>query len=260
VPGELSEAERERYERQLALPELGPHAQQRLVNSSALVAGAGALGSPASAYLAAAGIGSLGVVDPRAVELAGVGRALFQLTPDVASNRAENLASKLGVLNPHVQADPYPARIGPENAEAILVGHDLVLDCTNDAAAHELLSDTCLVLGKPLVVGGVAGLRGWATTIKPGEGPCYRCFVPRPETGLDHGSHDSGSAPGAIAGIVGSLLALEAIKLLTGAGEPLASRLLVVDGLAGGVTETQLRRAGSCPACDGARAGVEAAV
>lgn len=249
MAAELSGPDRERYARQVGLPAFGQDAQAALSGASALVVGAGALGCPAAAYLAAAGVGSIGIVDDGVVTLESVGRALLQLTPDVGANRAESAAAKLGVLNPGVQVDPYPARVGAENAAAIASGHDVVVDCTNQDDSHLALSDACLDLRVPLVIGGTAGLDGWATIVSRGETPCYRCLDPRPEQA------EVGAPVGAAGGVIGSLLALEAIKLIAGVGRPLEGRMLLFLGLDGAMGERELRRAGDCSACLEARVG-----
>jgi molybdopterin/thiamine biosynthesis adenylyltransferase len=254
TPGSQSE----RYVRQLSVPALGPAARERLAEARVLVVGAGALGSPAAAYLAAAGVASIGLADDAEVTLDGVGDALFQLSPDVGANRAESVAAKLRFLNPEVQIDSYPARVGADNAEAILTGYDVALDCSGAESAHGLLSDACLALGLPLVIADSAGLEAWATVIDPAAGGCYRCFEPGPHTWLasERGAH---GALGALGGIVGSIQALEAIKLIARAGEPLVGRLLVLDGLGMTAREEPLTAVPGCAACADARARVGAA-
>src|SRR2546421_907488 len=245
----LTEAELERYSRQLVLPEWSGEAQERLRESGAMVVGAGALGSPASMYLAAAGIGRIGVVDSDAVELSNLHRQLLHFTPDVGAAKAENAAVKLRALNPEVEVDPYPARLEEANAEAILMGADVVLDCADSFETRYVVNDTCCALGVPLVEGAVLGLGGQVMTIVPGRSACYRCPFPASPPPESVPSCREAGVLGPVAGIVGSIQALEAIKLLTGVGDPLLDAILQIDGASMGFTRVATERAPDCPAC-----------
>jgi molybdopterin/thiamine biosynthesis adenylyltransferase len=238
----LSEDERERHARQLALDGIGEAGQQRLKAASALVVGAGALGSPVLLYLAAAGVGRLGIVDDGEVAPADPGRQVIHFAPDAGAPRAASAQAKLGFLNPQVAYDPYPARVEEANAGALVLGHDVVVDAANDEDATLLLNDACCEAGVALVTGGVDGWEAWVQVVRPGVSACLRCDDERPVAGV--------ASLGAVAGVAGSAMALEAVKLLAGAGEPLAGRLQV-DGLRGGVTVTPLERRPGCPACGG---------
>jgi len=221
----LSESELERYSRQLVLPEWSGEAQQRLKSATAMVVGAGALGSPAATYLVAAGVGHLGIVDEDAVELSNLHRQPLHFTPDVGRQKAENAALKLGVLNPEVQVDPYPVRIDAQNAPAIVMGADVVVDCSDSFATRYVVNDACCAQRLPLVEAGVLGFDGLVLSIRPGESACYRCAFPtEPPEGSVPSCREAGVL-GATAGIVGSIQALEAIKLITGVGEPLVDRI-----------------------------------
>jgi molybdopterin/thiamine biosynthesis adenylyltransferase len=189
---------------------------------SALVVGAGALGSSAAAGLAASGVARLGVVDPE---------------------HAEPVARRLGGLHPRTIAEPYPALLERANAAAIVAGHDVVIECTNDGAARLAANDACLVLGVPLVAAGTGGWRGWLTCVRPGESACLHCAAAEL---LEPGE---GSVPAPLAAAVGSLAALEAGKLLRGDGVPLLDRVLVLDALAQSARELQTRRRADCPSC-----------
>jgi molybdopterin-synthase adenylyltransferase len=245
----LSESELERYSRQLVLPEWSGEAQERLKSATAIVVGAGALGSPAATYLVAAGVGHLGIVDEDVVELSNLHRQPLHFTPDVGRQKAENAALKLGVLNPEVQIDPYPVRIDEQNAPAIVMGADVVVDCSDSFATRYAVNDACCAQRVPLVEGGVLGFDGLVLSIKPGESACYRCAFPtEPPAGSVPSCREAGVL-GATAGIVGSIQALEAIKLITGVGEPLTDRILQLDARAMEQTIVSTTRRADCPAC-----------
>ncbi|CAA9495837.1 MAG: Molybdopterin-synthase adenylyltransferase [uncultured Solirubrobacterales bacterium] len=247
----LSDSELVRYSRQLVMSEWSGAAQGRLRSASAMVIGAGALGSPAATYLAAAGVGRIGVVDDDEVELSNLHRQPLHLTPDMGARKAENAAVKLGFLNPEVVIEPFPARLEAANAEALLAGTDVVVDCSDSFATRYLVNDTCCALGIPLVEAGVLGLAGLVMSIRPGESACYRCAFPvEPEPGSVPSCREAGVL-GAVGGIVGSFQALEAIKLLTGVGEPLLDRVLQLDGASAAPMAVTTRRREDCPACGG---------
>ncbi|MEA2445271.1 MAG: hypothetical protein QOJ12_2563, partial [Thermoleophilales bacterium] len=176
----LSDPELERYSRQLVLPEWSGVAQERLKQATAIVIGAGALGSPAATYLAAAGVGRLGIVDEDVVELSNLHRQPLHSTPDVGRQKAENAAMKLGVLNPEVTLDSYPVRIDANNAPAIVMGADVVVDCSDTFETRYVVNDACCGQRVPLVEAGVLGFTGMVLSIRPGESACYRCVFPTP--------------------------------------------------------------------------------
>ena len=245
----LSDAELERYSRQLVLPEWSGAAQDRLKAASVIIVGAGALGSPVGLYLAAAGVGRIGVVDDDAVELSNLARQPLHFTPDVGLGKADNAQLKLSALNPEVVIEPYPARLDEQNAEAIVLGADLVVDCSDSFATRYAVNDACCANGIPLVEAGVLGFAGLVLSIVPGESACYRCAFPvEPPAGSVPSCREAGVL-GAMAGVVGSIQALEALKLLSGAGEPLTDRILQVDGLSLEVTHVTTERRPGCPAC-----------
>jgi adenylyltransferase/sulfurtransferase len=245
----LSERELERYSRQLLMPEWTGAAQERVKAASAVVVGAGALGSPVATYLVAAGIGRLGVVDGDAVELSNLHRQPLHMTPDVGAPKAEAAAAKLGLLNPEVLVEPYPVVLERVNAEAIVTGADVVLDCTDSFESRYLVNDACCAQGVPLVEAAVVGFEGLVISIRPGESACYRCAFPTaPPPELRRSCREAGVL-GAMAGIVGSIQALEALKLLGGVGEPLLDRILQLDGRDMGQTLVTTGRRPDCPAC-----------
>lgn len=245
----LTERELERYSRQLLMPDWTGAAQERLKAAAVVVVGAGALGSPAATYLAAAGVGRLGVVDGDSVELSNLHRQPLHLTPDVGSPKAEAAAAKLGLLNPEVIVEPYPVMLEPANAEAIVTGADVVLDCTDSFESRYLVNDACCAQGVPLVEAAVVGFDGLVLSIRPGESACYRCAFPAPPPPESRRSCREEGVLGAMAGVVGSIQALEGLKLLSGAGAPLLDRILQIDGRDMSQTLVSTERRSDCPAC-----------
>jgi molybdopterin/thiamine biosynthesis adenylyltransferase len=243
----LSDAELERYSRQLVLPEWSGAAQERLRDANVIVVGLGALGSPVATYLAAAGIGHIGVVDDDAVALSNLHRQPLHFTPDIGLGKAVNAAVKLSALNPEVVVDPYPVRLEQANAEPIVTGADLVVDCSDSFETRYLVNDACCAQGIPLVEAGVLGFGGLVMSIRPGRSACYRCAFPtEPENAPS--CRDAGVL-GAMAGVVGSIQALEVLKLLSGAGEPLLDTILQVDGSDMAFTRVGTERRPGCAAC-----------
>jgi molybdopterin/thiamine biosynthesis adenylyltransferase len=245
----LTEAELERYSRQLVLREWSGEAQERLGLASAVVVGAGALGSPVASYLAAAGVGRIGLVDSDDVELSNLGRQPLHFTPDLGANKAESAAMKLRVLNPEVLAETYPVRLDDQNAEAIVTGADVVVDCSDSFETRYLVNDACCAQRVALVEAGVLAFDGLVMSIRPGESACYRCAFPTPPPAGSVPSCREAGVLGAMAGIVGSIQALEALKLLTGVGDPLLNRILQLDGTTMQQTLVKTRRRTDCPAC-----------
>ena len=245
----LTDAEVERYSRQLVLEEWSAEAQEALMSATAIVVGAGALGSPAAAYLAAAGVGRIGIVDSDPVELSNLQRQPLHYTPDIGTNKAESAAAKLGVLNPGVTAEPYPVRLDAANAEAIVSGADVVVDCTDTFATRYVVNDACCAAGVQLVEAGVLGFEGLVMAIRPGESACYRCVFPDPPPPEAVRACRDYGVLGPVAGMIGSLQALEALKLLTGVGEPLLDRFLQFDGRTVSHVVVATSRRLDCGAC-----------
>jgi adenylyltransferase/sulfurtransferase len=245
----LSDAELERYSRQLVLPQWSGAAQERLKDASAIVIGAGALGSPAATYLVAAGVGRVGIVDDEAVELSNLHRQPLHFSSDLGASKAESAAAKLGLLNPEVVVEPYPARLDALNAEAIVAGADVVVDCSDSFETRYFANDACCAQGVPLVEGAVLGFAGLVLSIRPGESACYRCVFPVPPPADSVPSCREAGVLGAAAGVVGSIQALEALKLLSGTAEPLTDRLLQLDLLGMSQTLVATRRRDDCLAC-----------
>lgn len=245
----LSEAELERYSRQLLMAEWTGVAQEAVKAARAIVVGVGALGSPVAAYLAAAGVGQIGLVDGDVVELSNLHRQPLHFTPDVGMPKAEVAAAKLGLLNPEVVVESYPVELGEANAEAIVMGADVVVDCTDSFESRYAINDACCAQGVALVEAGVVAFDGLVLSIRPGESACYRCAFPAaPPPEARRGCRDAGVL-GAMAGVVGSIQALEALKLLSGVGEPLLDRILQIDGHSMTQTIVATSRRADCPAC-----------
>jgi molybdopterin/thiamine biosynthesis adenylyltransferase len=245
----LNDAEMVRYSRQLVLPEWTELAQLALRDASVLVIGAGALGSPVAAYLAGAGVGRLGIVDSDAVEISNLHRQHLHFTPDEGEPKAESAAAKLRFLNPEILVEAYQVRVEEANASGLISHQDLVVDCSDSFATRYLVNAACCAAGVPLVEGGVVGWSGLVMAIRPGETACYRCAFPvAPEGGP---SCAEAGVLGPAAGVIGSLQALEALKLLSGAAPPLTDAFLQVDLATLDVLRVAVERRGGCEDCGG---------
>lgn len=245
----LSREEVHRYARHLALPHVGREGQERLKEARVLCVGAGGLGSPAALYLAAAGVGTLGLVDADAVDLTNLQRQILHGTPDVGRAKVESAAERLAHVNPHVRVVGHDVRLTSANALDVLAGYDVVVDGTDNFPTRYLVNDACVLLGKPNVYGAVVRWEGQVSVFAAPGGPCYRCLFrepPPPGLVLDCAE---GGVMGVLPGIVGSLQALEALKLVLGAGDPLVGRLLVFEALELTWREVALRRNPECPVC-----------
>jgi molybdopterin/thiamine biosynthesis adenylyltransferase/rhodanese-related sulfurtransferase len=248
-PSRMSDAQRERYGRHLLLSEVGEEGQAKLLAARVLLVGAGGLGSPAALYLAAAGVGTLGVVDSDVVDLSNLQRQVLHSTRTVGRPKTESAALAIGALNPDVRVVPFAERLGRENALRILEGFDLVVDGGDNFPTRYLLNDACLLLGKPLVHGSVHRFEGQVTTFWPGRGPCYRCLFPAPPAPELAPSCAEVGVLGVLPGVVGLLQANEVIKILLDRGETLVGRLLAYDALETRFQELRVRRDPACPAC-----------
>jgi sulfur-carrier protein adenylyltransferase/sulfurtransferase len=245
----LSREEIARYSRHLLLPEVSAAGQARLKAGSILVVGAGGLGSPAALYLAAAGVGRIGLADFDAVDVSNLQRQVLFATRDVARPKVEAARERLTALNPHVEVTVHPERLARDNALRILGAYDIVLDGTDNFATRYLTNDACFLLGKPNVYGSIYRFEGQVSVFQRGKGPCYRCLFPSPpEPGLVP-SCAEGGVLGVLPGVVGALQATEALKLLLGIGRSLAGRLLLYDALALEFREIALPRDPGCPLC-----------
>lgn len=241
----FSDSEVERYARHLVLREIGGPGQQKLKAASVLMVGAGGLGAPAALYLAAAGVGRIGLADPDTAALSNLQRQVIYATADVGRLKVEAAAEHLSALNPEIVVETHAVAVTPDNAAALVAGYDLILDGTDDFATRFAVSDACLAEGRTLVSGAIARWTG-QVGVFPGK-PCYRCLVP--EIPPDADTCVSVGVIGALGGVIGSMMALEAVKVITGAGEPLTGRLLIYDALAGETRTVRIGADPDCPAC-----------
>jgi molybdopterin/thiamine biosynthesis adenylyltransferase/rhodanese-related sulfurtransferase len=248
-PGALSGEETLRYARHLILPEVGPAGQRRLKESRVLLVGAGGLGSPVALYLAAAGVGTLGIVDFDVVDATNLQRQVLHGTPDVGRPKLDSARDRIGAVNPHVRVEPHPVRLDSGNAREIVRGYDVVVDGTDNFPTRYLVNDACVLEGKPNVYGSILRWEGQASVFWAERGPCYRClFRDPPPPGLVP-SCAEGGVLGVLPGIVGTIQAAETLKLLLGAGEPMTGRLLILDALRMRFRELKLRKDPECPVC-----------
>src|SRR4051794_6296590 len=243
----LSDEEMTRYSRQLLLPEWTELAQVALRDASVLVVGAGALGSPVALYLAGAGVGRLGLVDSDVVEASNLPRQPLHFTPDMGVAKVESAAAKLRFLNPEVLVEPYQVRLDAENATGLVEGQDLVVDCSDSFETRYAVNAACCAAGIDLVEGGAVGWHGMVMGIRPGISACYRCAFPSAPS--DAPSCGSAGIVGPAAGVVGSLQALEALKFLTGAAQPLTDAFLTVDLATLELLRVTTHRREDCPDC-----------
>jgi molybdopterin-synthase adenylyltransferase len=243
----FTDDEVERYARQLVLKEIGGQGQQALKAARVLIVGAGGLGAPAALYLAAAGVGCIGLVDADQISLSNLQRQVLFATTDVGKTKTAAATEHLTALNPHVEVIAHPVMLTTDNAAELIAGYDLVLDGTDDFAARFAVNAACIALSKPLVSGAIGR---WTGQVGVFEGrPCYQCLVP--EAPPDAETCAAVGVVGALAGMIGSLMAMEAIKQITGAGHALSGRLLVYDGLNGEVRVSRVGADPQCPACGG---------
>ncbi|HEX7979802.1 MAG TPA: molybdopterin-synthase adenylyltransferase MoeB [Gemmatimonadaceae bacterium] len=245
----LTSDEWHRYHRHLILPEVGEAGQRRLKTARVLLVGAGGLGAPAALYLAAAGIGHLGIVDADSVELSNLQRQIIHTTRDVARAKVASAEERVRALNPHVDVATYHTRLTSSNAMELLAGYDVIVDGSDNFATRYLVNDACVLLGKPNVYGSVLRFEGQASVFSSGDGPCYRClFREPPPPALVQNCADSGVL-GVVPGLIGVIQAAETIKLITGIGETLAGQLLLVDVLRMRFRTIGLEKDADCVAC-----------
>jgi len=245
----LDLAEVERYSRHLLLPELGPDGQRRLKAARILLVGVGGLGSPAALYLAAAGVGHLTLVDFDAVDVTNLQRQVLHGTKDVGRPKVESARDRLRDLNPHVSVDAVATRVSPGNVLALVRDHDLVLDGSDSFSTRYLVNDACVLAGRPNVHASIFRFEGQATVLSTAGGPCYRCIFPSPPGPGEVPSCSEAGVLGVLPGLLGTIQATEAIKLVTGIGEPLVGRLLLVDALSMSFRTLRVARDPRCPAC-----------
>lgn len=245
----LSPQEYQRYSRHLIMPEVGMEGQKRLKAASVLLIGAGGLGSPLALYLAAAGVGRIGIVDFDVVDFSNLQRQVLHGTPDVGRSKLQSARDRLQAINPDVRLDLYETRLSAANALSIFQPYDIVIDGTDNFPTRYLVNDACVLLGKPNVYGSIFRFDGQASVFYPGKGPCYRCLYPEPPPPGEVPSCAEGGVLGILPGLVGCIQATEAVKLILGQGEPLVGRLLLYDAMAMGFREFRVRRNPKCPIC-----------
>jgi len=247
----LTEEQSLRYSRQLPLAGIGRAGQKRLLGSSALVVGAGGLGSPVLLYLAAAGVGRLGIVDPDQVEISNLQRQIMHDTRDLGRAKARSAADSVRRLNPHVQVDVHELPLTQVNAPSLVAPYDIVVDCSDSFAVRQASSQACVRLDKPCVYGSVFEYEGQASFFPPGGGPCYNCLFPEsPAEPEEGGGHDI-SVFSPVPGVIGAVQASEALKHLLGFGENLIGRLLLFDSATMDFQMVRFRRDPHCSVCGG---------
>lgn len=245
----LSNEEVERYSRHLIMPEVGMEGQKKLKAASVLLIGAGGLGSPLAMYLAAAGVGRIGLVDYDIVDYTNLQRQIIHGTKDVGKPKLESAKARMLDINPHVQVDTYPVPLTSANALEILEPYDIVIDGTDNFPTRYLTNDACVLLGKPNVYGSIFRFEGQLSVFYAKEGPCYRCLFPEPPPPGLVPSCAEGGVLGILPGTVGAMQATEAIKLILGIGESMIGRLVLYDALNMEFTEVKLRKNPNCPVC-----------
>lgn len=249
TPLTLRGDQRSRYSRHLLLPEVGEAGQAALLDARVLLVGAGGLGSPAALYLAAAGVGTLGIVDHDVVDVSNLQRQILHGTDRIGSPKVESAGETLRNINPDVDVVPYKERLSADNAVDLVSAHDVVVDGADNFPTRYLLNDASLRARRPVVHGSVFRFEGQATVFQPYEGPCYRCLSPSPPPADLAPSCAEAGVLGVVPGIIGSIQALETIKLILSIGDPLIGTLLAFDALEGEFRRLTFRRDPACPAC-----------
>jgi len=246
---ELSQKEIARYSRHLIMPEVGMEGQKKLKAARILLIGAGGLGSPLGLYLAAAGIGRIGLVDFDVVDFSNLQRQVLHGTPDVGRPKLHSARDRLQAINPEVHIDLYETRLTSANAISIIEPYDIIIDGTDNFQTRYLVNDACVLLDKPNVYGSIFRFDGQASVFYPPRGPCYRCLYPEPPPPGEVPSCAEGGVLGILPGLIGCIQATEAVKLILGKGSPLIGRLLQYDALEMRFQEFKVRRNAKCPVC-----------
>jgi adenylyltransferase/sulfurtransferase len=245
----MNEDQIKRYSRHILLPEVGGKGQKKIANAKVFIVGAGGLGSPAALYLAAAGIGTIGLIDGDVVDLSNLQRQVIHHTPDVSRPKIDSAREKMTKLNPDVNVVTMYDRLTAKNALNAVKDYDIIIDGTDNFPSKFLINDTAVLAKKPLIHGGILRFVGQVLTILPGQSACYRClFKAPPPAGLVPSCQEAGVL-GALAGVIGTIQATEALKLILGVGQPLTDRLLTYDALATRFRNVPLRKNPQCPVC-----------
>src|SRR5438309_3172252 len=249
VPRALTPEQRDRYSRHLLIPEIGVEGQQKLLDSRVLLLGAGGLGSPTALYLAAAGVGTLGIVDDDEVDLSNLQRQVIHNSERIGTPKVDSAEESIRALNPEVTVVKYPVRIDASNVVEIIGGYDVVVDGVDNFPTRYLLNDASVRLKIPVVSASILGFDGQLSVFKPYDGPCYRCLFREPPPAELAPSCGANGVLGVLPGTMGLLQATEVIKLIVGVGEPAIGRLLLYDALAATLTEVKVKRDPECPIC-----------
>ena len=239
----------ERYSRHIMLPEVGGVGQIKMLEAKVLLIGAGGLGSPAAYYLAAAGIGNLGIVDFDVVDLSNLQRQIIHSTERIGMLKTESAKKTIEALNPDVKVTLFNEKLTSENIQRIFEGYDYILDGTDNFATRYLINDACVMTGKTNIHGSIFRFEGQATVFKPGDGPCYRCLYPEPPPPGLVPNCQEGGVLGVLAGVIGNLQVVETLKLILGIGKPLVGTLLIYDALNTEFRKLKLKRDTNCPVC-----------
>jgi sulfur-carrier protein adenylyltransferase/sulfurtransferase len=246
---ELTNDEIKRYSRHLIMPEVGMDGQRKLKAGSVLCIGAGGLGSPAAMYLAAAGVGTIGIVDFDVVDFSNLQRQIIHGTPDVGRSKLASAKDRINAINPHVKVNTYEELLSSENALRLFDPYDVILDGTDNFPTRYLVNDACVLLGKPNTYGSIFRFEGQASVFATKNGPCYRCLYPEPPPPGLVPSCAEGGVLGVLPGVIGVIQATEALKLIAGIGEPLVGRFLIYDALRMRFRELKLKKDPDCPVC-----------
>jgi sulfur-carrier protein adenylyltransferase/sulfurtransferase len=249
APRTLSPEQRNRYQRHLLLPEVGETGQMKLLDAKVLLLGAGGLGSPAALYLAAAGVGTIGIIDMDVVDASNLQRQILHNTDRIGERKVDSAKKTLTLINPDVNVVTYDVRLGADNVLDIIDGYDVIVDGTDNFPTRYLVNDASLLKRIPVIHGSIFRFEGQVTVFNPYEGPCYRCLLPEPPPAELAPSCSEAGVLGVLPGIVGSLQAVEAIKVLLGIGDTLQGRLLAYDALEQSFRTFKVRRDPACPAC-----------
>lgn len=249
VPKSFTSEQLSRYSRHMIIPEVGERGQRKLLDAKVLMLGAGGLGSPAAYYLAAAGVGTIGIIDDDVVDRSNLQRQIIHNDSRVGMSKAESAAKTINELNPDVKVNIYNTRLNAENVMEIFSGYDIVVDGGDNFPTRYLVNDACVHLNIPNVTGSVYRFEGQVTVIKPKEGPCYRCLYPEPPPAEFAPSCQEAGVLGVLPGVIGLLQATEVVKLILGVGQPLVGRLLMYDGLEQKFRTLKIRRDTDCKMC-----------
>jgi adenylyltransferase/sulfurtransferase len=245
----LTDQQIQRYSRHILLPEIGGKGQKRLAQGKVLIIGAGGLGSPAGLYLAAAGVGTLGIIDGDKVDLSNLHRQIIHATPDLGRPKVQSAKEKMEAINPDVKVIPYDERLTAKNALTLFGEYDVVLDGTDNFPAKFLVNDAAVLSGKPLIHGGILRFDGQVFTILPRKSACYRCiFKQPPPPGVVPSCQEAGVI-GVLAGVIGTIQATEAMKVILGIGDLLTDRILTYEARGAAFREIRIRRNPNCPVC-----------